>query len=155
MSLQVLQENLQEIVSEKSVKIVAVNWETLGSEKVLQVAINHPQGVDIDLCVAVTNMIEQAVDDYMADAENFYLEVTSSGAEQPFTTLEELEMGVGTFVHAEIENSEGQQEQYEGILTAVDVEKGEIEIEYLIRTRKKKIVLLYGEIQFIRRAIKF
>ncbi len=154
MSLEVLKKDLQEAVISAGVQIVTVSWEQFAGDKVLQVAINHPDGVDVDLCVAVTNMIETIIDSYMVEEENFFLEVTSLGAEQPFNTFAELHGAIGTWIHVELKEPVNGLNLLDGtLLAATDDEQ--IEIEYKDRTRNKQLITSYENVQFIRRAVKF
>ncbi|MGL5043251.1 MAG: ribosome maturation factor RimP [Culicoidibacterales bacterium] len=154
MSLEVLKKEIQAIVVPLSVQIADVSWQQMGKDKVLQVAINHPDGVDIDLCVVVTNMIETIVDSYMVEEENFFLEVTSLGAEQPFATFEELHGSLETWVHVAFNNEIDGLVSLDGSLTLVNDADKSIEITYKDRTRTKRIIVFYDNIRIIRRAVK-
>ena len=60
---------------------------------------------------------------------------------------------VGEYVYAKFKNPKAGLYEVEGYLKSVDNQ--ELEFEYLVKNIKKKIIVNYDNIQFIRLAVKF
>ena len=63
------------------------------------VLIDGAQGVNISQCVAVSRFIENSLD---RDAEDFELEVSSSGLDQPFKVLRQYQKNIGKEVDVKL-----------------------------------------------------
>ncbi|MCX6310010.1 MAG: ribosome assembly cofactor RimP [Bacteroidetes bacterium] len=93
----------------------------------IRVTIDNFQGVSIQECVSVSRFIENQLD---REAEDFELEVSSPGLDQPFKVLQQYQKYLGREV--EIKFFEGK--KTEGKLVAVN--EKEIELE---QSSKEKI----------------
>lgn len=82
----------------------------------LRLVVDHPDGVDHDLCVAVTRALE---DDGLL--EEFGLEVWSPGPEPPLRTPEHFRRAVGRRVRVRAATPEGAR-SHTGTLMAADDE---------------------------------
>ena len=85
--------------------------------------------------------------------DEYILEVSSPGIEKPLKTFEQVQKSVGEYVYAKFKNPKAGLYEVEGYLKSVDNQ--ELEFEYLVKNIKKKIVVNYDNIQFIRLAVKF
>ena len=151
--LEQLKEQIQTITSDLGVLVLEVSWQKTSGDKILQVVIDHPQGVDVDLCVAVSNSIDTVVDEFAAEEDNFYLEVTSAGAERPFSSFEELQGAIGSWIYVQLKEPKQGSHEYTGTLLAATADK-QITIAYRDKTRTKEIIVSYDEVANIRRAVK-
>lgn len=79
---------------------------------------------------------------------NYYLEVSSPGAERPLRTLEEVRLRKGSFVHIKTSDidSDG---------TLLDVIEDTLVFQINLKGRLKKVNILYQDVMAIRLAIKF
>jgi len=154
MSLDNLKKQLQPLVAPLETEIVSIIWDKHNGQRVLQLAIKSANGVDVDLCAAVSNAVEITVDEFVEDDEQFYLEVTSLGAEQPFTSYEELCTEIGAHIYAKLVNPVANFSEIIGDLIEAD-ETGKVTIAYRDKTRTKNLEIEYENINFIRRAVKF
>ena len=105
------------------------------NEMYLRIYIEKNEGyLDMDTCVAVSELI-------------------SDGIEKPLKTFEQVQKSVGEYVYAKFKNPKAGLYEVEGYLKSVDNQ--ELEFEYLVKNIKKKIIVNYDNIQFIRLAVKF
>ena len=111
------------------------------NEMYLRIYIEKNEGyLDMDTCVAVSELISDKLDETDPIKDEYILEVSSPGIEKPLKTFEQVQKSVGLY-------------EVEGYLKSVDNQ--ELEFEYLVKNIKKKIVVNYDNIQFIRLAVKF
>lgn len=107
----------------------------------------------MDTCVAVSELISDKLDETDPIKDEYILEVSSPGIEKPLKTFEQVQKSVGEYVYAKFKNPKAGLYEVEGYLKSVDNQ--ELEFEYLVKNIKKKIVVNYENIQFIRLAVKF
>ena len=99
------------------------------NEMYLRIYIEKNEGyLDMDTCVAVSELISDKLDETDPIKDEYILEVSSPGIEKPLKTFEQVQKSV---------------------------DNQELEFEYLVKNIKKKIVVNYDNIQFIRLAVKF
>ena len=99
------------------------------NEMYLRIYIEKNEGyLDMDTCVAVSELISDKLDETDPIKDEYILEVSSPGIEKPLKTFEQVQKSV---------------------------DNQELEFEYLVKNIKKKIVVNYENIQFIRLAVKF
>ena len=99
------------------------------NEMYLRIYIEKNEGyLDMDTCVAVSELISDKLDETDPIKDEYILEVSSPGIEKPLKTFEQVQKSV---------------------------DNQELEFEYLVKNIKKKIIVNYDNIQFIRLAVKF
>lgn len=124
------------------------------NEMYLRIYIEKNEGyLDMDTCVAVSDLISDKLDETDPIKDEYILEVSSPGIEKPLKTFEQVQKSVGEYVYAKFKNPKAGLCEVEGYLKSVDNQ--ELEFEYLVKNIKKKIVVNYDNIQFIRLAVKF
>ena len=128
------------------------------NEMYLRIYIEKNEGyLDMDTCVAVSELISDKLDETDPIKDEYILEVSSPGIEKPLKTLQFniviALIHVGEYVYAKFKNPKSGLYEVEGYLKSVDNQ--ELEFEYLVKNIKKKIVVNYDNIQFIRLAVKF
>lgn len=153
MALDALKTEIQSLVEDHGVTVLDCVWEKNGKDRILQVIIDHSDGVDIDLCVLVSNLIEDTVDDAVEDDEQFFLEVTSAGAERPFASFDELQHAIGTWIHVKLKEPFKGEHVVEGELLSIDDDQN-LTIAYRDKSRTREMTVNYDDISFIRRAVK-
>jgi len=152
MALMDLEIRMQEIVAPLDVVIVSLSWTEFNGNRVLELLIDHPNGVDVDLCAKVSDLLVETVDQYMLEEENFYFEVASTGAEAPIKTLDELAEAVGSWIHIELYEPIAELLVYEG--TLLEVRGSELTLEYMDKARSKTVHTTWDNIKSARYAIK-
>lgn len=120
----------------------------------LRIFIEKNNGyLDMDTCVAVSELISEKLDEIDPIKEEYYLEVSSPGIEKPLKTFEQVEKAVGEYLYVKLKDPKSGLHELEGYLKAINGQ--ELEFEYLVKNIKKYIVIDYSNIQFIRLAVKF
>ena len=120
----------------------------------LRIYVDKNNGsLDMDTCVAVSEDISAKLDEVDPIEGEYYLEVSSPGAERPLKSYEQVEKAVGQYVCIwPKEPVDGFDEIYGTIL---DCQDGCIHLEYLVKNIKKKCQINYENIESIRLAVKF
>lgn len=125
-----------------------------GKDMYLRVFIEKNEGyLDMETCVAVSELISDKLDEVDPIKDEYILEVSSPGIEKPLKTFEQVQKSVGEYVYAKFKNPKAGLFEVEGYLKSI--EDNQLEFEYLVKNIKKKIVIDYDNIQFIRLAVKF
>lgn len=66
-------------LNEENIKLVGVHFGVEDGEKTLFVTIDSDNGVDIDLCVKATHIVDPIIDSLNLDIEDYVLDVGSKG----------------------------------------------------------------------------
>lgn len=124
------------------------------NEWYLRVFIEKNEGnLDMDTCVAFSEELSQKLDEVDIIQNEYYLEVSSPGAEKPLKTLEKVKESIGEYVYILFKQpTQGMSDVY-GTLLNVDDQM--IELQYMVKNIKKKCIINYDDIQFIRLAVQF
>lgn len=124
------------------------------NEWYLRIFIEKNHGhLDMDTCVEASEDISQKLDEADIIKNEYYLEVSSPGAEKPLKTLEKVAASVGEYVYIQFQQpTQGMDEVYGTIL---NVDGSQIELQYLVKNIKKKCIIQYEDIAFIRLAVQF
>jgi len=152
MALMDLQAILQQLVTPLGVRIVSLSWTEFNGNRVLELLIDHDDGVDVDLCANVSELLVPTVDQYMIEEENFYFEVASMGAEQPIKTLDMLSEAIGAWVQLELHSGIDGRTIYDGTLVAVN--GSDVTLLYYDKTKEKTLNTTWDNIQSARYAVK-
>lgn len=89
-----------------------------GDDGMLRIVVDHPDGVDHDLCVAVTRALDEA-----GLRDRFGIEVSSPGPEPPLRTLEHYIQAIGSTVTLGVRGeSDRRVRSVSGVLTAATAE---------------------------------
>ena len=111
---------------------------TVSKDNNIRLFIDGDNGVTIDDCVGLSRHIEGSLD---RDKEDFELNVSSSGVDQPFVLLRQYENSLEKKV--QVLDNEGN--KIRGILKSVN--ENEIELQEEIKNKNKKIKnISYGEV---------
>jgi ribosome maturation factor RimP len=110
---------------------------------ILRVMIDKPQGIDIEDCVAASDVLNPLLDELDPIADDYSLEVSSPGAERKLRNPEEIIGAIGKFVHVET-----YEQKVEGEL--LGFKDGFI----FLKIRNKSIEIAYLDVLNIRLAIK-
>lgn len=88
----------------------------------LRVYIDKKGGITIDDCVLVSDELSEKLDEMDPDLipQQYFLEVSSPGAERPLRNDQELEQAVGEYVHVSLYQNLNGEKVFEGFLQSVD-----------------------------------
>ena len=144
----------QPIVDELELELVDVEFVKEGKNWFLRVYVDNPQEpIDIDQCVIVSERLSEELDATDPIEQNYFLEVSSPGAERPLKKEKDFEKALENFIYIKTYEPIEDTKEFEGYLKSYDEEQVEIEIK--IKTRRKTISIPRKKIAVIRLAIDF
>ncbi|MCD7949365.1 MAG: ribosome maturation factor RimP [Erysipelotrichaceae bacterium] len=152
--LEKITEYIQPILENHACYLDDIEYKNEKNEWYLRIFIDKNQGsLDMDTCVAVSEDVSAMLDEVDLIQNEYYLEVSSPGAEKPLKTLEKVKQSIGEYVYIQLKNpKKGMNDIYGTIL---NVEDNMIELQYLDKNIKKKCCIAYDNVAFIRLAVKF
>ncbi|WJY28701.1 MULTISPECIES: ribosome maturation factor RimP [Sporosarcina] len=142
------------IVEELKLELVDIEFLKEGRDWFLRVYIDTPEAdIDIDQCAQVSERLSEELDRTDPIPQNYFLEVSSPGAERPLKKEEDFEKAVGRYVYVKTyEPVEGMKE-FEGHL--IVNEPDALEIQVRIKTRTLTVRIAKDKIAVARYAIDF
>lgn len=144
----------QPIVDELNLELVDVEFLKEGRSWFLRVFVDNPEApIDIDQCALVSERLSEILDDLDPIEQNYFLEVSSPGAERPLKKEKDYADAIGKFIYIKTYEPIMDSKEFEGYLLSYDEEQVEIEIK--IKTRRKTIAIPRQKIAVIRLAIDF
>ena len=142
------------IVEELELELVDVEFVKEGRDWFLRVYIDTPNGsIDIDQCSQVSEKLSEELDRTDPIPQNYFLEVSSPGAERPLKKEEDFQKAIGQFVFIKTYEAINGMKEFEGYLLAYGPEGAEVEVR--IKTRKLTVVIDQEKIALARLAIDF
>ncbi|WAA13568.1 ribosome maturation factor RimP [Fervidibacillus halotolerans] len=141
------------IVRELNMEIVDIEYVKEGKNYFLRVFIDKETGIDIEDCEMVSERLSEKLDEVDPIPHNYYLEVSSPGAERPLKRKEDFEKSVGKRVYIKTYEPIEKEKIFEGTLTNFDGEN--VYVEILIKTRKKQVMIPLKKIALARLAVSF
>ncbi|MCH4825027.1 MAG: ribosome maturation factor RimP [Planococcus sp. (in: firmicutes)] len=144
----------QPITSELGLELVDVEFLKEGRDWFLRVYVDNPEApIDIEQCALVSEKLSGILDELDPIEQNYFLEVSSPGAERPLKKEKDFEKAIGKFIYIKTYEPVEDAKEFEGYLKSFDDEQVEIEIK--IKTRRKIISIAKNKIAVIRLAIDF
>ena len=142
------------IVEELELELVDVEFVKEGRDWFLRVYIDTPNGsIDIEQCSQVSEKLSEELDRTDPIPQNYFLEVSSPGAERPLKKEEDFQKAIGQFVFIKTYEAINDMKEFEGYLLAYGPEGAEVEMR--IKTRKLTVVIDRDKIALARLAIDF
>lgn len=150
---EVVEDLLVDILEQEKLELVDVEYVKEGKDWFLRVFIDKETGVDIEECGVVSEKLSEKLDEVDPITQNYFLEVSSPGAERPLKKEQDFLKAVGKHVNIKtyepIENSK----EFEGKLLNYDSK--EVTLSIKIKTRTKEIVIPTEKIAKARLAVVF
>ncbi|MGE7621794.1 ribosome maturation factor RimP [Viridibacillus sp. NPDC096237] len=142
------------IVEGLNLELVEVEFVKEGRDWFLRVYIDTPEGsIDIEQCAQVSELLSLKLDESDPIEQNYFLEVSSPGAERPLKKEADFEKAIGQFVHIRSYEAINGMKVFEGYLRSY-TDAG-VELDVKIKTRKIKVVIDKDKIALARLAIDF
>lgn len=153
----ITKETVQQIIAEKiksdNCFIVEI---TISADNVISVLVDSKNGISIDYCVELSNMIEANLN---RDVEDFELQVSSAGIGCELKVIEQFEKNIGNQVEVTMPTGA----HFKGILRNANIDGFEVEVEEKEKiegSKKKQIVLKsyrykYDEVKQVKDIISF
>ncbi|NMD69513.1 ribosome maturation factor RimP [Bacillus sp. DNRA2] len=141
------------ILAEIGLELVDIEYVKEGRDYFLRVFIDKEAGVDIEECGIVSEKLSEKLDEVDPIPHNYFLEVSSPGAERPLKKDKDFTNAIGKNVFIKTYEPIDGEKTFEGQLTHFDGETVIVEVK--IKTRKKKIEIPYVKIANARLAVTF
>lgn len=138
---------------ENNILIIDVEFVKEKQKYYLRVTADTNEGIGIDEITDLTNFINGYLDDNDIIEEEYYLEVTSPGAERVLKTNEEIIASKGKYVHINTYEKIDNIKDFEGFL--LDANNDYVIIQINLKGRLKQVKIKIKQISKIRWAIKF
>lgn len=142
------------IVNDLELVLVDIEFEKEGRDWFLRVYIDTPEGdIDIDQCALVSERLSEELDRIDPIPQNYFLEVSSPGAERPLKNDQDFQNAIGQYVFIKTYVPIDGMKEFEGYLLAYGEDGAEVEIR--IKTRKVTVLIDKEKIALARLAIDF
>ncbi|WP_027408723.1 ribosome maturation factor RimP [Anoxybacteroides tepidamans] len=150
---EVVEELVTPILNDMNLELVDIEYVKEGKNWFLRVFIDSEQGIDIEQCGVVSEKLSEKLDAVDPIPYNYFLEVSSPGAERPLKKAADFTKAVGKNVYIKTyEPIEGEKE-FEGELSAFDGENVTVTVKH--KTRTKTVVIPYDKVASARLAVIF
>jgi ribosome maturation factor RimP len=150
---EVVEELAQPIIQELGLELVEIEFLKEGKNWYLRVYIDKENGVDIEDCGIVSEKLSEKLDELDPITHNYFLEVSSPGAERPLKKAKDFEKAIGKNVFIKTYEPIDGEKGFEGKL--LDYDGQTVKIEMKIKTRKKVIEIPYEKVASARLAVIF
>lgn len=150
---EVVEQIVTPIVTELGLELVDIEYVKEGKSWFLRVFIDKEQGVDIEECGLVSEKLSEKLDELDPIPYNYFLEVSSPGAERPLKKEKDFLKAIGKNVHIKTYEPIDGEKVFEGLLLEYTGES--ITVEVRIKTRKKSVTIPYEKVANARLAVVF
>ncbi|WP_059170146.1 ribosome maturation factor RimP [Bacillus sp. FJAT-27445] len=151
--IEVVEQLATPIVTDLGLELVDVEYVKEGRDWFLRLYIDKENGVDIEECGTVSERLSEKLDELDPIPHNYFLEVSSPGAERPLKKEKDFVNSIGKNVFIKTYEPIGEEKSFEGTLLEFDGETVKIEIK--VKTRKKTIDIPYEKVASARLAVTF
>ncbi|MEC2053842.1 ribosome maturation factor RimP [Peribacillus psychrosaccharolyticus] len=148
-----VEELVTPILEELKLELVEVEYVKEGKSWFLRVYIDKETGVDIEDCGIVSEKLSEKLDETDPIEQNYYLEVSSPGAERPLKKDKDFQKAIGKHVYIKTYEPILNEKEFEGKLLEFD--GTQVTLEVKIKTRVKLIVIPYEKVAKARLAVTF
>lgn len=149
----IMKELVTPIVDEMNLELVDIEYVKEGKNWFLRVFVDSETGVDIEECGQLSEKLSEKLDEIDPIPHNYFLEVSSPGAERPLKNAKDFEKSVGKNVLVKTYEPIEGEKQFEGQLTSFDGENVTLNIK--VKTRTKQITIPFEKIAKARLAVSF
>ncbi len=150
---EVVEELVTPILNENSLELVDIEYVKEGKNWFLRVYIDKDNGIDIEECGIVSERLSEKLDAIDPIPHNYFLEVSSPGAERPLKKEKDYQKAIGKNVFIKTYEPIDGEKTFEGILTDFNGETVTVEVK--IKTRKKTVDIPFDKIASARLAVTF
>jgi ribosome maturation factor RimP len=150
---EVVEELATPIIQGLGLELVEIDYVKEGKSWFLRVYIDKELGVDIEDCGLVSERLSEILDELDPIPHNYFLEVSSPGAERPLKKDKDFEKAIGKNVFIKTFEPIDGAKSFEGVLREYDGQT--LIIEVTIKTRKKTIEIPYEKVANARLAVIF
>ncbi|WP_066053379.1 ribosome maturation factor RimP [Robertmurraya korlensis] len=151
--IEVVEQIVEPIVNDLNLELVDIEYVKEGKSWFLRVYIDKDQGIDIEECGIVSEKLSEKLDELDPIPYNYFLEVSSPGAERPLKKQKDYEKAIGKNVHIKTYEPIDGEKTFEGVLTNFTGDTVTVEVK--IKTRKKTIEIPFDKVANARLAVTF
>ncbi|MCM3600152.1 ribosome maturation factor RimP [Robertmurraya korlensis] len=151
--IEVVEQIVEPIVNDLNLELVDIEYVKEGKSWFLRVFIDKEQGIDIEECGMVSEKLSEKLDELDPIPYNYFLEVSSPGAERPLKKQKDYEKAVGKNVHIKTYEPIDGEKIFEGVLTNYTGDNLTVEVK--IKTRKRTIEIPIEKVASARLAVTF
>ncbi|TDL35016.1 ribosome maturation factor RimP [Jeotgalibacillus sp. S-D1] len=141
------------ILNDMNLELVDVEFVKEGSNWFLRVFIDKEEGVDIEECGIVSNRLSEKLDELDPIPQNYFLEVSSPGAERPLKKEKDFHRAIGKHIYVKTYEPVDGLKEIEGTLTSYNGET--LTVAVMIKTRKKTVTIPKEKVAKARLAVSF
>lgn len=141
------------VLEELNIELVEVEFAKEGRDYFLRIFIDKENGVDIEDCGNVSERVSVILDEVDPITHNYFLEVSSPGAERPLKKEADWLKAIGKNVYIKTYEPIDNNKVFEGVLTGYDGTT--VTLEMKIKTRTKVVTLPFEKIANARLAVVF
>ena len=152
MDLRLLKPQIEKKLNELGYELSSLSTRKEKGDLILSIVVDKVEPIDMNEIVSISEKLSNYLDEIDNSDSAYILDVSSLGAEKPLK-IESLKNYVGRYVNVHVNNALEGNNIFEGDL--LEVNDDSILIEYRVKTRVKKLVILLSNIYKIRLAIKF
>lgn len=150
---EIVEQLVMPIVEEMNLELVHIEYVKEGKNWFLRVFVDSDNGIDIEECGIVSERLSEKLDELDPITHNYFLEVSSPGAERPLKKESDFTKAIGKNVYIKTYEPIEDKKVFEGVLTDFNGEV--ITITITIKTRKKTIEIPYAKVASARLAVSF
>ncbi|MBT2691483.1 ribosome maturation factor RimP [Bacillus sp. ISL-55] len=150
---EVVEELVTPILNENELELVDIEYVKEGKNWFLRVYIDKDNGIDIEECGIVSERLSEKLDAIDPIPHNYFLEVSSPGAERPLKKEKDYQKAIGKNVFIKTYEPIDGEKAFEGVLTDYNGET--VTVDVMIKTRKKTVVIPFDKIASARLAVTF
>ncbi|MGG0718795.1 ribosome maturation factor RimP [Robertmurraya massiliosenegalensis] len=151
--IEVVEDIVSPILDDLNLELVDIEYVKEGKDWFLRVFIDKDGGVDIEECGLVSERLSEKLDEIDPIPYNYFLEVSSPGAERPLKKEKDYERAIGHNVFVKTYEPIDGEKTFEGKLT--DYSSDKLSLEITIKTRKKLVEIPKDKIANARLAVTF
>ncbi|WP_433749837.1 ribosome maturation factor RimP [Falsibacillus pallidus] len=148
-----IEELVTPILDEMQLELVEVEYVKEGKNWFLRVFIDKDNGIDIEDCGIVSERLSEKLDALDPIPHNYFLEVSSPGAERPLKKEKDFEKAIGKYINVKTYEPIDGEKTFEGTLREYNGDTLTMEIR--IKTRTRTVVLPMDKVAKARLAVSF
>lgn len=132
-----VEEIVTPILDDMSLELIDMEYVKEGSNWFLRIFIDKDSGVDIEECGIVSERLSEKLDEIDPIPHNYFLEVSSPGAERPLKKDKDFEKAIGKNVYVKTYEPLNGEKAFEG--TLLSYTSDQLSLEVTIKTRKRRL----------------
>lgn len=147
-----IKDSILPAVGELELSLFDIEYIREGSDFYLRIYLDKENGIGLHDIVEATRVISEILDEKDYISNEYYLEVSSPGAERPLKNEKAIEEAIGQYINVKLINPQAGYDMIDGYL--ISFVDNILEIEYFAKNIKKTIKIDHSNIAQARLAVK-